>query len=94
MGQTQRVSGVATSIRQEGADTVIRYHATDVVRFNARRIILDTGGWRTSTTKARMNQAANQYGLGYCAYQKDFAWYVEYQGKTLPYLGSVMELKR
>jgi len=47
MGQTQRVSGRATSIRQEGADTVITYHATDVVRFNARRIVLDTGGWQS-----------------------------------------------
>ena len=93
MGQTQRVRGRATSVRQEGSDTVIRYHETDVVRFNADRIILDTGGWQTVTTKVRMNQAAHQYGLGYSVYQKDFRWYVEYQGKTLPFERR-MELKR
>ena len=94
MGQTQRVSGRATSIRQEGPDIVITYHATDVVRFNAKRIILDTGGWKTNTTKTRMNQASAQYGLGYYVYQKDFSWYVECNGKTLPFCGRTMELQR
>jgi hypothetical protein len=93
MTKMQRLGKTATSVRREGSDTVIRYHETDVVCFSVDCIVLDTGGWQTVTTKARMNQAAHQYGLGYSVYQKDFRWYVEYQGKTLPFERR-MELKR
>lgn len=65
MAQTAEVRGVATSVYEDQGDICIRYHATEVVRFNGKRIILNGGGWRTNTTKTRMNQAANQYGLGY-----------------------------
>lgn len=30
----------------------------------------------TNTTKLRMNQAANQFGLGFGVYQKNHAWFV------------------
>ena len=87
MGQTQRVSGRATSVftDDEGILNVV-YHATHVVRsFPGGKIVLDTGGWRTVTTKTRMNQAANQFKLGYYVFQKDFNWFVEWQGKTLQF---------
>ena len=40
-------------------------------------VTLNTGGWLTPTTKVRMNQTANAYGLGFNVYQKDFNWFVE-----------------
>lgn len=76
MSQTQEVRGVATSIRTAGGTTYVRYHGTDVVAFNSRHVWLDSGGWQTVTTKLRMNQASNQFDLGYRVYQKDFQWYV------------------
>jgi hypothetical protein len=87
MSQTQRVSGVATSIRREGNDMCVRYHNTDVVRFDDPRlkIVLNTGGWKTATTKTRMNQASNQFGLGYQVSQKKGDWFVDYKGKTIPF---------
>lgn len=78
MGQTRRVSGVATKIREEAGYTVVRYHSTDVVKFNSQEIILDSGGYLTVTTKLRMNQASNQYGLGYYVYQQKGDWFVRY----------------
>lgn len=86
MGQTQQVRGVATSIRTEKGITYVRYHNTDVVSFTDKRVTLRTGGWCTVTTKTRMNQAANQFGLGYSVYQKNHDWYVNLpSGKTVDF---------
>lgn len=74
-----KVHGVETSIRKRPDGTlIIRYHQTDVVTVKPdRTIILNTGGWRTATTKKRMNQAAIQYKLGYKVFQKNKNWYVQ-----------------
>ena len=83
MGQTHTVGKVATSIRTEDGKTRVRYHATDVVAFDNDEIILDTGGWWTTTTKTRMNQASRQFGLGFSVFQRDWAWFVTTaRGKT------------
>lgn len=76
MSQLSQCRGVATNIYQENGYTVVRYHSTAVVQFNARVVKLHSGGWHTATTKTRMNQAANQFGLGYQVVQRDFSWYV------------------
>lgn len=77
MASMQTIGKTATTIRTDpNGWTNITYHATTVVTFNNRYVILRTGGWRTATTKARMNQASNQYGLGYQVSQMDFKWYV------------------
>jgi hypothetical protein len=39
-------------------------------------ILLCTGGHETATTKARMNQASEEFGLGYRVRSKNFEWYV------------------
>lgn len=78
MSQTSRLGKTATSVRTENGWTIVRYHDTDVVSFNEKEIILRTGGWRTTTTKLRMNQASNQFGLGYQVWQKDFQWYISF----------------
>ena len=90
MSQTQKLGTHKTTITKElgiGNEDymVVRYWNTDIVKFNNERIILNTGGWSTATTKLRMNQASNQFGLGYNVYQKNFNWFVEYQGKTIPF---------
>jgi len=56
MTQLRQVKGIATSVRMEGKRTHVRYHQTDVVSFDDERVTLRTGGWRTATTKVRMNQ--------------------------------------
>jgi hypothetical protein len=73
---------VATSCRTVINDlgrveTRVRYHNTDVVCFTADRIVLDTGGWFTVTTKRRMNQAAKIYGLAFSVSQRKGKWYIQ-----------------
>jgi len=93
MSQSQKVRGVATSVEKRDGWMVVRYHSTDVVRFNSQSIILDSGGWSTFTTKARMNQASNEFDLGYQVWQKDFVWFVSWKGEELEFEDG-MELVR
>ena len=87
-GQTGRLGTHATSHYVKDGILHVIYHGTEVVRmdFNHDILLLDTGGWKTNTTKARMNQASNQYNLGYTVYQKDYQWYVELDsGEVIPF---------
>lgn len=76
MGQMQQVSKNNTAIMTEDGLTKIILHSTVVVSFNHEKVILNSGGWRTVTTRARMNQASNQFGLGFTVCQKNFDWFV------------------
>jgi hypothetical protein len=81
MAQTQRVTGVATSVRSDDAAITVRYHSTDVFRYDqhpgcAGMVTLRSGGWKTVTTKLRINQAFNQYGLDFGLYQARGEWFV------------------
>lgn len=65
----------------------VTYHSTvlveEIVKGGAPsplRYRLDSGGYRTATTKTRINQAANEYGLGFRVFQDKGAWYVNTLG--------------
>lgn len=83
--QQQRVGKTATSIFTKDGVTHVVYQRTAVVRFTPEWIELDSGGWRTVTTKTRMNQASNQFELGYSVYQKGGEWFVDFKGETGPF---------
>lgn len=61
-----------TRIVRLDADTVaVRLHDTDIVTYHADgRIVLKTGGWKTATTKARMNEFSPAR-----VHQADFEWF-------------------
>lgn len=93
MSQQHRIGSHATSIYTENGFTSVRYHSTEIVKFNDSKIILNSGGWRTYTTKTRMNQVANTFGLDFGVSQNDFEWYVAFKGESLPFFDG-MELTR
>lgn len=68
----------------------VRYHSTVVAAIsdnNGRRVLLDTGGWKTATTKKRMNQALEAYGVPYYVAQRAYAWHV-YSRETDEQIGT------
>lgn len=93
MSRYNEVGSHKTAVYQnDNGMTAVRYHATEVVQFDADKIILKSGGWETVTTKLRMNQASHQFGLGYGVYQRNFSWFVDYNNETLPFEdGMVLE---
>lgn len=94
MTQMQRVTGRSTEVfTDEDNLTKVVYHKTVVVAFNEDLVRLNSGGWKTVTTKTRMNQASNQYRLGFAVIQKDGVWAVWHNGVALPFTDG-MELRR
>lgn len=86
MTQMMQVKGVKTSTRRDAQGLHVRYHDTDVVTAHTDgRITLRTGGWKTATTKTRMNQAANEFGLEYSVWQKAGQWFVTVGAATLAF---------
>lgn len=67
-----------TTVRREGDDVVVTLHNTDIVRVETDRgqARLQAGGWRTVTTKKRINEALQALGSTLSVWQDDHAWYV------------------
>ena len=86
MAQVREVRGVATNIFTDAEGTHIQYHSTRVVTLHKDgSVTLRTGGWRTSTTRLRMNQTFNQFGLPLKVYQKDYEWFVKSNDDRWPW---------
>lgn len=88
MSQSQIFRGTARAIRTnpETGTKNYFYHNTPVVGvFTNGEIMLNSGGYRTNTTKLAMNQASNQDNLGFQVYQQKGRWYVSWRGQELPF---------
>lgn len=94
MARTNRIGSHATNVLRDGTGRIIvRYHSTDVVTVEPdKRIVLNTGGWMTATTKLRMNQAANSLSLGYSVFQQARKWFVSWRGNVLPFNSDTITL--
>ena len=82
MPRMDRIGKTATTVATENGVTRVTYHKTVVVKFDPGHIVLDSGGWLTMTTKNRMNQASNQFDLGYAVFQEKGRWYVQHGDYT------------
>jgi hypothetical protein len=73
-GDSKRLSGVATYLYKRDDDTyAVRYHRTDVVLIHRDgTYTLNSGGWQTATTKARINEYSPAR-----LYQSKHEWYIE-----------------
>jgi hypothetical protein len=77
----KKVDNNTFKIEYQDGTKAIKLHQTDVVTFvNGSKVILNSGGWRTSTTKDRINkyspfQVSQNKGL----------WFVHANGQTYDY---------
>lgn len=67
---------VATQVIKRQDLTAVKFHDTEIVRFDAEIIRLDSNEWQTVTTKRRMNQTSAAYNLAFGVFQKRGAWFV------------------
>jgi len=73
-----------TAVVRYGGELHIKYNATSVVVFLPNGDIrLNSGGWRTNTTKSRINAALN--GTGWRLWQDAGEWYVGKVGENVKY---------
>lgn len=71
------------------------YHNTVVFRMANGVVSLDTGGYFTSTTKRRMNQALGQFAPPHLAVlQKRGEWYLrDGKGALIPFSGNTLTFR-
>lgn len=81
MSRNDTIGQHKTNIFTKNGWTKVIYHTTCVICWNASQIILDSGGWQTNTTKARINQASQQFGLGIFLSQSQSSWFVKQDGE-------------
>lgn len=97
MGQMRKIGQHATTVTTVDGWTRVGYHSTCVIRWNDEQIILDTGGLDSHTTKARMNQASNQFDLGLKVYAEKGVWWVamnrDWDSRILFHNGMVIDRK-
>lgn len=94
MTNLAKFQGVATTVRRLSSGMIVgTYHNTSVAEVMGNSVRLNTGGYRTNTTKVRMNQFANQFcGGAFYVYQKNFEWFVKIEGKNpILFVGNVCE---
>ena len=89
MYEKTRIGNNTSIFTDEGTCKVI-LHNTKIVEFSNGNIaglpiVLNSGGWTTVTTKRRMNQISEMFGLGFSVYQKDFEWFVVWKDETLSF---------
>lgn len=89
MAQTQVFRGVeTTTYRDHDGALVGVYRGTPVAKQFGNLITLCTGGWKSRTTKVRMNQFSNTYAnSAFAVSQKDYSWFVHVNGQVLPFDG-------
>lgn len=90
MSQSRVSRGTARRIVRGVGFTEFYYHNTCIVRSEGSRVTLNSGGWRTATTRRAMNQASNEYHLGFGVYQKNHEWLVDFNGKTVPFYDGIV----
>jgi len=61
-----------------------------IARIGETWIELFDGGWQTVTTKSRLNAILAEHGCpGEYVFQKDFKWFVSYDGSTIPFFSGM-----
>lgn len=65
MPRMNKIGKTATRVVNSPVHASVRYHDTVVITWNKPEnvVFLDTGGYNTVTTRTRINQACNQWGL-------------------------------
>ena len=92
MAQTHTLGKKATTVTKSSAGVEVVLYSTKIVEQHGGKLILRNGGYRTNTTRTRMNQAASQFNLGYSVFQKAGDWFVTWKGNTLPFEGREITL--
>lgn len=79
MSRMNQIGTRKTTVTSEKGVVRVIYHNTCVFAWNpsTNTVTLDSGGFRTNTTKTRINQAFNQFGLDNKVIQRKGEWFLK-----------------
>jgi len=90
-----KLSKYNTTVCCTNGKGMVVYVSTLIVEWDENFVTLNTGGWRTVTTKRKMQQASNQFGLGYSIYANKGEWFVRLRGgEVLSFSGDEIKFPR
>ena len=84
INESRLLKGNTVVYRNTFDDNVyIRFHTTDILKFDGDgNVTLNSGGWRTRATKARLNEFQSVVYI----YQEDYTWYIRLRnGKVVEF---------
>lgn len=77
MPSNNKLSTYRTTWEHEANRGSVTYVKTRIVAWEGDIVTLNSGGWQTVTTKRKMLQAANQFALRFCVFQRKGEWFVD-----------------
>ena len=77
MARNDKLSTYRTTWEHDATRGSVTYIHTRIVAWEGDNVTLNSGSWQTITTKRKMNQAANQFGLRFYVYQKRGEWFID-----------------
>ena len=88
MREKEKMKSYKTVIFKEDNKRKVVFHETVVVSHDLQngQIKINSGGWKTSTTKDRINAYFKEYVQGFIRlYQSKWEWFVEDTDNVYPY---------
>ena len=82
-----------TSVTTHGSVTEVRLHGNKIAEVTDQWVRITDAGWRTATTKSRLNAILGCLFDGVTVFQESFEWFVSEQGVATP-MGSEFLLQR
>jgi hypothetical protein len=79
----QNLSGGNTTVITQGEITKVLLHGNLIAEFYGGTLQIFDGGWQSRTTKSRLNAILRPLGWG--IFQKDYEWFVNYNGENVPF---------
>ena len=79
-----------TSVYNENEVSIVRLHGNKIAEIGDTWLKLYDGGWRTTTTKSRLNAILSAHGNGERVYQKNHQWFISYDGKVEEFKSGIL----
>lgn len=74
-----------TTVTFEDGVSTVTLHGNKIAEVGETWLKLYDGGWRTATTKARLNAILSAHGNGERVFQKDYQWFIKLNGEVVPF---------
>ena len=72
------------------AQIFLHGHQIATYDYNTKGVLLSSCGYETVTTKSRLNAILEEVKYGARVFQKNFNWFVKYQGKTVDFIDGMI----
>ncbi len=83
--QEKNFSRDNTTVLTENGVSTVMLHGNKIAEVGETWLKLYDGGWRTATTKARLNAILSAHGNGEYVFQKDYQWFIKLNGEVVPF---------